>query len=159
MQAILQFKNKRTHFSSDEFVRKMWQLTPDEPIRMSMAGVDSFLNTSRSWDASLFIDDYKEMEPHAGWEALEGIWGRIGMEPFKRKDWLWLTTSYQAEPLVVVRAYVVMVDLLMQELESVISLDLGQTWITRAEFVAPYAPILKLNRAEVFRITGLETIN
>lgn len=52
-----------------------------------------------------------------------------------------------------------MVDLLMQELESVISLDLGQTWLTREEFIAPYEPILRLNRAEILRITALETLN
>lgn len=159
MQAILQFKNKRTHFSLDDFVQKMWQLTPDEPIEINPSGQDYDLNVLRSWRANLFSSDYKDAEPDAGWEALDDVNVGVEIEPFKRKDWLWVTTDCRTESLVIIRAYVVMVDLLMQELESVISLDLGQTWLTREEFIAPYEPILRLNRAEILRITALETLN
>lgn len=159
MQAILQFEKKRTHLSSIELLRKMWQLTPDEPIEFSHSGWDESLNVSHSWSFELYTPDYERAEPNAGWEALEHVYSGVGMEPFKRRDWLWLRTTNKAEPLVIVYAYVVMVNTLMEQLPSVISLDNGKTWIDRDTFMAPYESILTLSRAEIFRVTALETLS
>ncbi|CAJ1225226.1 hypothetical protein [Lactiplantibacillus xiangfangensis] len=159
MQAILKYQPQRTHFSAQDFVRQMWQLTPDEPIEFSHDGWDEQLNVDHSWHVNPFIPDYERLVPNGGFEALSEVDSRVGVEPFKQPYRLWLATQYQAEALVTVRAYVVMVDLLMQQLPGTISLDLGKTWISREEFLAPYATILTLNRAEIHRITALQTLS